>query len=238
MTQVLFFQLAQAIPSSPMELITSSTGATKIVLAILVVLSLLSWGIIFAKWYELRRAAKVTYSFAHEFAGARSVERAAQVARASSGPPAVITERAMRFLEETTPALSGTSERAARFSGSQVEALRLVLDAETTSERDRLSRWVPSLATIGSVSPLIGLLGTVLGVIDAFVGIAAKGSGNIGAVAPGVAEALIATAAALSVAIPAVFAYNIFASRLNKIEGQLESFGSELIALLVREGRI
>jgi len=221
-----------------MELVTSSTGATKIVLAILVILSLISWGIIFAKWYELRRAARITYSFSREFAGAQSVEAAARMARGTNGPPARIMERAMRFLEETKPALSGTSERAARFSGSQVEALRLVLDAETTSERDRLSRYVTSLATIGSVSPLIGLLGTVLGVIDAFVGIASKGSGNIGAVAPGVAEALIATAAALSVAIPAVFAYNIFASRLNKVEGELESFGSELIALLVREGRI
>ncbi len=231
-------QVGQAVPSSPMQLVTSSTGATKIILAILVVLSLISWGIIFAKWYELKRAARITFSFADNFAGAHTVERAAQMARSTSGPPATIMERAMRFIEETTPALSGTSERAARFSGSQVEALRLVLDAETTSERDRLSRWVPSLATIGSVSPLIGLLGTVLGVIDAFVGIASKGSGNIGAVAPGVAEALIATAAALSVAIPAVFAYNIFASRLNKIEGQLEGFGSELIALMVREGMI
>jgi len=238
LTRLLFLQIGQAIPSSPMELITSSTGATKFVLAILAVLSLISWGIIFSKWYELRRAARITYSFAHEFAGAHTVERAAQMARGTHGPPAAIVDRATRFIEETTPALSKTSERAARFSGSQVEALRLVLDAETTSERDRLSRWVPSLATIGSVSPLIGLLGTVLGVIDAFIGIAAKGSGNIGAVAPGVAEALIATAAALSVAIPAVFAYNIFAARLNKIEGQLESFGSELIALLVREGRI
>ena len=238
MIRVFFLQVGQAIPSSPMELITSSSGSTKFVLAILVVLSLVSWGIIFAKWYELRRAARITYSFAHEFAGAHTVEAAARMARVTGGPPATITERAMRFIHETTPALHGTPERTARFSGSQVEALRLVLDAETTSERDRLSRWVPSLATIGSVSPLIGLLGTVLGVIDAFVGIATKGSGNIGAVAPGVAEALIATAAALSVAIPAVFAYNIFAARLNKIEGQLESFGSELIALMVREGMI
>ena len=221
-----------------MELVTSSTGATKLVLGILAALSLISWGIIFAKWYELRRAAQITYAFSHEFAGAHSVERAAQIARGSNGPPATIMERAMRFIQETRPALSGTAERAARFSGSQVEALRLVLDAETTSERDRLSRWVPSLATIGSVSPLIGLLGTVLGVIEAFIGIASKGSGNIGAVAPGVAEALIATAAALSVAIPAVFAYNIFAARLNKIEGALESFGSELIALMVKEGMI
>jgi biopolymer transport protein TolQ len=230
--------LAQAIPSSPWELVTSSTGATKVVLAILIVLSIISWMIIFAKGIELRRALHVTHIFGRDFAGVPTLDRAAQLGRQTGGPPATIMERAMRFIQETTPALHGTSERSARFSSAQVEALQLVLDAETSSERDRLGRWVPSLATIGSVSPLIGLLGTVLGVIDAFVGIAAKGSGNIGAVAPGVAEALIATAAALSVAIPAVFAYNIFAARLNKIEGELESVGSELIALMVREGMI
>ena len=124
---------------------------------------------------------------------------------------------------------------AQELSASQVEALRLILDSETNSERDRLARFIPSLATIGSVSPLIGLLGTVLGVIDAFVGIATNGSGNIGAVAPGVAEALIATAAALSVAIPAVFGYNIFANRLNGFESQLDGFGSSVIALIVRD---
>jgi biopolymer transport protein TolQ len=221
-----------------MELVTSSTGATKIVLGILVVLSLISWGIIFSKWYELKKALRITRSFADEFAGVPTVDRASQLARSIGGPPATIMERAMRFMSETTPAMRETQERSARFSSAQVEALQLVLDAETTSERDRLGKWVTALATIGSVSPLIGLLGTVLGVIDAFVGIASKGSGNIGAVAPGVAEALIATAAALSVAIPAVFAYNIFAARLNKIEGQLESIGSELIALMVREGMI
>jgi biopolymer transport protein TolQ len=78
----------------------------------------------------------------------------------------------------------------------------------------------------------------VLGIIDAFMGIAEKGSGNLGAVAPGVAEALIATAAALAVAIPAVFAYNIFASRINRLESSLEGFGTEIIATMVREGRI
>jgi biopolymer transport protein TolQ len=94
------------------------------------------------------------------------------------------------------------------------------------------------LATIGSVSPLIGLLGTVLGVIDAFLGIATQGSGNLAAVAPGVAEALIATAAALAVAIPATFGYNIFAGRLNRFDGRMESFGTSVIALFIREGRI
>jgi biopolymer transport protein TolQ len=123
-------------------------------------------------------------------------------------------------------------------SGSQVEALRLVLDSEVSVERDRLARFIPALAVIGSASPLIGLLGTVLGVIDAFLGIATQGSGNIGAVAPGVAEALIATAVALAVAIPATFGYNIFASRLNRIEGELDAFGTEIIAMMVREGHI
>jgi biopolymer transport protein TolQ len=149
-----------------------------------------------------------------------------------------VFERAVQFLAQTKPALAASAERTARLSGSQVEALRLVLDAETNGERDSLSRFVPTLATIGSVSPLIGLLGTVLGVISAFTGIATQGSGNISAVAPGIGEALMATAAALAVAIPAVFGYNIFANRVNRLDSELEGFGSELIALMVREGRI
>ena len=123
-------------------------------------------------------------------------------------------------------------------SGSQIETLHLLLDTQAGEERDRIGRFLPWLATIGSVSPLIGLLGTVLGIIEAFLGIATKGSGNLAAVAPGVGEALTATAAALAVAIPATFGYNIFASRLNRFDGKMESFSSTLIALLVREGLI
>lgn len=230
--------LLQAIPTTPVELLTQSSVSTKVVLAILVVLSLVSWAIIVAKSLQFRRVTSASRTFAQEFARVKTMDEAESAVRRAGGPHAALMDRATRFIRETTPALSGTLERSARFSASQVESLRLVMDSETTTERDRLSRSVPWLATIGSVSPLIGLLGTVLGVIDAFVGIAAKGSGNLGAVAPGVAEALIATAAALTVAIPAVFAYNLFANRLNKIEGELESFGSEIIALMVREDRI
>ena len=101
-----------------------------------------------------------------------------------------------------------------------------------------LSGGLRLLDLISMVSPLIGLLGTVLGIINAFLGLATKGSGNIGAVAPGIATALVATAAALTVAIPAAFGYNIFANRLNRVERDLEGYGSELIALLAREGRL
>jgi len=141
-TRFFLLQIGQAIPSSPMELVTNSTGATKVVLGILIILSLISWGIIFAKWYEIRRALRVTYAFSHEFAGVPTLERAAQRGRDTGGPPATIMERAMRFIQETTPSLHGTSERSARFSSAQVEALQLVLDAETSSERDRLARWI------------------------------------------------------------------------------------------------
>ena len=232
-------QIGAAVPSSPMELITSATTATKVVLAILVVLSLLSWALMISKTIEFRRAESAGREFMAHFEDAQSLDGASELARKSPpSPQRTVMLRALRFLHETTPALGPTPDRVARLSASQVEALRLVLDSESGAVRDQLGRFVPSLGTIGSASPLIGLLGTVLGIIDSFLGIATKGSGNIGAVAPGVAEALIATAAALSVAIPAVFGYNIFAHRLNRLDGELDGFGSELIALMVREGRI
>lgn len=227
------------VPQTPWEMVLAGTPLTQGVFAFLVVLSLLSWGIMFAKWREFRRVRRNGDEFMREFEHATTLDEATRAsARASASPHSRVFGRALQFLQETTPALAGSPERTARYSGSQVEALRLVLDAETNAERDQLGSYLSWLATIAAVSPLVGLLGTVIGVINAFIGIASKGSGNLSAVAPGVAEALIATALALAVAIPAVFAYNLFASRLNRIDGDVEGFGSELIALLVREGRI
>ena len=232
-------QIGAAIPTSPMELVTQSSTPTKFVLAVLAILSILSWMLMIAKWREFKRAEQAGRNFMAEFERAHTLDEAAEIAeRAPASPQKGVMTRALRFINETTPALAASGDRRARLSASQVEALRQVLDSESGAVRDQLGRFVPSLATIGSASPLIGLLGTVLGVIEAFIGIATKGSGNIAAVAPGVAEALIATAAALSVAIPAVFGYNIFAHRLNRFDVELDGFGSELIALMVREGRI
>lgn len=232
-------QTGQPVPTTPLELITSSTLETQVVLAFLAVLSAVSWTVIFAKAFEYRRVRREGTHFLLAFERSRSVEEAARLA--AKGRPNAFTrvfERANAFLTDTPPALAATAERGARLSAAQVEALRQVLDSQIDAERDQLGRYLAWLATIGSASPLIGLLGTVLGVISAFLGITQSGSGNIGAVAPGVAQALTATALALAVAIPATFGYNIFANRLNGIDGELEGFGSELIALLVREGRI
>ena len=231
----LLLQIGAALPSAPLDLIRQSTLATKIVLGILTLLSLVSWAIMFVKWIELRSAESRARTFYREFAKVHSLEGAASlVRRGAEGSYASLVHSAAEFVTQ----LTGAGHAGGALSASRVEALRLVLDSETAAQRDRLAHFIPWLATIGSVSPLIGLLGTVLGVIDAFVGIAVKGSGNLSAVAPGVAEALVATAAALSVAIPAVFGYNIFAARLNRFEARLESFGTALIAMMVREGRI
>ncbi len=242
------FQIRGAIPSSPVELITNATTVTQIVLALLAALSLLSWGIMLGAWRALARAEKTARAFRADFERSNRLDDAGALARRA--PPSALTRlfmQAMHFVADTRGVnqrlreeidFSSNAPAAATLTGSQIETLHLLLDSEAMAERDRLGRFLPWLATIGSASPLIGLFGTVLGVIEAFIGIATKGSGNLSAVAPGVAEALVATAAALAVAIPATFGYNIFANRLNRFDGAMESFGTAIIALLVREGQI
>ena len=239
---IALLQAAGAVPTSPKELILNASTETQVVLVILAVLSLVSWAIMLGSGRALSNALRNATAFAREVERAPRVDSAA-VAAKHTRPNASqrLLVRALQFLGETPPN-PGYGDSGALLSAthaaSRVETLRLVLDAETLAERDRLGRFLPWLATIGSASPLIGLLGTVLGVINAFVGIATRGSGNLAAVAPGVAEALVATAAALSVAIPATFGYNILANRLNRLDNLLEGFGTTLIAMLGREGRI
>ncbi|NUO39585.1 MAG: hypothetical protein HOQ17_07470 [Gemmatimonadaceae bacterium] len=241
---ILLLQAAGAVPTSAKELILHASTATQVVLVILVVLSLVSWAIMLGVGRELTRALRASTEFAREVqrsGGLDSVGVAVKHASPSASHRLLV--RALQFIGTST-GRSDYGEEAAvaplspTAAAARVETLRLVLDAESLSERDRLGRFLPWLATIGSASPLIGLLGTVLGIISAFVGIATTGSGNLSAVAPGVAEALVATAAALSVAIPATFGYNILANRLNRLDNLLEGFGTTVIALLVREGRI
>jgi biopolymer transport protein TolQ len=234
---MLLVQAAGAVPTSAKDLILHSSTATQVVLGILIVLSLVSWAIMIGVGRELTTSLRDATRFAREVERAPRVDEAAVTARLGAPNAAQRTlVRAIQFVGER--GAEGSAHSPMAQSLSRVETLRLVLDAESLAERDRHGRFLPWLATIGSASPLIGLLGTVLGVINAFVGIATSGSGNLAAVAPGVAEALVATAAALSVAIPATFGYNILANRLNRLENLLEGFGTTVIAMLVREGRL
>ena len=114
------------------------------------------------------------------------------------------------------------------------ERLKGILNKAVSEEITRLERALPFLATTGSTTPFIGLFGTVWGVMDAFRGIGLKGAAHIGAVAPGISEALIATAAGLAAAIPAVIAYNYFNHRIRVLSTQTSNFSAEAFSRLIK----
>ena len=128
---------------------------------------------------------------------------------------------------------SGKGSIANHFSTHGFQSLERALKTGYNTSNERMDTRVSTLASIGSISPFIGLFGTVWGIIDAFSGLA-TGGGSIEAVAPGIAEALVATAVGLAAAIPAVWYYNIFNNKISKINSQMESFSQDFLNLIER----
>lgn len=236
----MMFQVGGALPTSAWELVTTSSVATKIVLLILVVFSIVSWFLIALKWVQFRKVRQQADRVFSTLERTRRLEDSYHaVMKLPPSPYGRLLREGVNFFSELRPgALKEQTGQRQTLSQTQLDVLRMMLAKEVSAERDLMARFIPWLATIGSVSPLLGLLGTVLGVMDAFLGIAAGGSGNISAVAPGVAEALVTTVLGLAVAIPAVMAYNLFASRLGIFAGELEGFAQEVVGTMAREGRI
>jgi biopolymer transport protein TolQ len=238
-------QVRGAIPTTPWELVLTSSLETQFVLVVLAVFSVASWYLIVLKWWQFRRMRRLGDRFLAEVEKAPRLEDAYHAAmRLPPSPYNRLLREGVHFFSELKPGTLKTGSAPAATAASspltatQLEALRMVLAKEVAAERDAAARYIPWLATFGSVSPLLGLLGTVLGVMDAFIGIAVGGSGNIAAVAPGVAEALVTTVAGLAVAVPAIMAYNLYVNRLGLFTGELEGFAQEIIGTLAREGRI
>jgi biopolymer transport protein TolQ len=227
-------------PQTALDMVLHGSPATQVVLGTLAVMSLLSWGLIFRKWRQFREVRRQGDVFLQHMERAQRLEDAYKsILSLPESPYGRVFRQGVNFFSELRPgALRQGATPSAGLSLTQLEALRLVLEKEEAEEREELAQGVATLAVIGSVSPLLGLLGTVIGVMDAFLGITRTGSSNIMAVAPGVAEALITTVAGLFVAIPAVIAYNHFVSKLNLVGGELEGFSSEFIGTLAREGRV
>jgi len=234
------FLLQAGTPTSALDMVTGGTLPTKVVLGALALFSLFSWWIIFWKARQFRQVQRQGDHFLDAMERAQRLEDAYKaILSLPESPYARVFRQGVNFFSELRPgALRQGAPPTQGLSSAQLQALRLVLEKEEAEERDDLARGLSWLAVVGSVSPLMGLLGTVIGVMNAFLGITATGSTNIGAVAPGVAEALITTVAGLFVAIPAVIAYNHFVSRLNLVTGELEGFSSEFIGTLAREGRV
>ncbi len=220
-------------------LVLSASVETKVVLLLCAIFSLVSWYLIFAKTVEFRRLRREHDRFARATQGRRSLEdREQALAAIGHSPFADLVRTVAGFLGDLKSANEREGISRSGLSLTQLEALTLALDTQVRAEAESAGRRVPWLATIAATSPLLGLFGTVLGIMQAFQRIAVTQSSNIAAVAPGIADALVATAAGLGAAIPAVIAYNIFTSRVDRYEGELERAAQAEIAALGREGRL
>jgi biopolymer transport protein TolQ len=240
MSGAVLLQVGRAIPETPWDLVVGGTLPTLIILGVLGAFSVASWVIIFWKWRQFRQIRREGDRFLDAMERAQRLEDAYKaILSLPESPYGRVFRQGVNFFSELRPgSLREGAPIGEGLSSTQLEALRMVLEKEEAEERDELAFGITGLAVIGSVSPLLGLMGTVIGVMNAFLGIVATGSTNIGAVAPGVAEALITTVVGLAVAIPAVIGYNFFVSRLNIFSGELEGFSSEFIGTLAREGRV
>jgi biopolymer transport protein TolQ len=219
-------------------MIIGGTPATQIILLVLAVFSLASWAIMVWKWGQFRKLNRQGVRFLQAIEKTQRLRDSYRtLSRLPESPYTSVFKSGLGFFNELRPgALTDENVRSDGLSEAQLQAMRLVLEKAQSEERDDLSAGLTWLAVIGTVSPLLGLMGTVIGVMNAFLGITATGSANIGAVAPGVAEALITTVVGLAVAIPAVIGYNFFVSRLNYFGGELEGFASEFVGTLAKEG--
>ena len=219
------------------RMISAGTVSTQIIMAVLAIFSLASWAIIVLKILQFRRLRRESDAFVQRLERAERLDDAFDGIRALPESPFTrVFKRGMTFYSELRPAA-----RTGEVKGllpAQLEVLRLVLEKEEGDERDGLTKGLIWLAIFAPVAPLLGLLGTVIGVMNSFIGVANAGSSSIMAVAPGIAEALVATAGGLVVAIPAAIGYNYLTGRLNLFMGELEGFSSEFIGALAREGRI
>jgi biopolymer transport protein TolQ len=213
------------------HLITGASLPVQLVMLLLLGLSVWSWWLIFYKGGVLKRAASKNSSFDESFwQGSDLNQLYKHVGEGGEkfGPQANVF--AAGFREFIKQKRQPTTSREAVVDGT-----RRALKAAMQRELDTLEHQLPGLATVASVSPYIGLLGTVWGIMNSFRGLASVGQATLAQVAPGIAEALIATAIGLFAAIPAVVAYNRFQAQLDRINVQLETFAEEFLNILQRQ---
>ena len=218
--------LALLLLSSRLATLIEQTGwVARIVLGILLILSVYSWAIILQKSSLFGRAEAQTQKFLQMFRAGRGLPDP-RTLRAGVGatPLIAVYEAGYRELE----AQIGGNPHAGKLKNANAVGVNMqIASAEQVRRLEKRMSW---LATTGSVSPFIGLFGTVWGVMDAFAGLGDAGTASLRAVAPGIAEALVTTAAGLFAAIPAVIAYNHYLQRIRALASRMDNFSAELVA--------
>jgi biopolymer transport protein TolQ len=228
------------------HMIGNASFIVQLVLVLLLFFSVTSWAIILIKYRYIKKAFKQTAEFTEFFWKSRDLSNAFSRAKQLHGSPvARIFRIGYVELKKTSqfggdaPQVQSSEEKedsssfGTRFSGvgNVNRALRRAINTEMT----RLTQMVPFLATTGNTTPFIGLFGTVWGIMNSFSGIGQRGSASLAVVAPGISEALVATAAGLAAAIPAVIAFNFFMNKIRIVETEMQSFSADFLNIIERD---
>jgi biopolymer transport protein TolQ len=227
------------------HMISNAGIVVQLVLLLLLFFSVTSWAIIIVKYRYIKRAFKQSAEFTDFFWKSRDLSNAFAKAKQLHGSPmARIFRIGYLELKKTSQtgesAKSDTSEKSGnslsfntRFAG--IDNVKRALRRATNTEMTRMTQMVPFLATTGNTAPFIGLFGTVWGIMNSFSGIGQRGSASLAVVAPGISEALVATAAGLAAAIPAVIAFNFYMNKIRIVETELQSFAADFLNIIERD---
>jgi len=221
-----------------LDIISNASPVVMLVLLLLVGFSVLTWAIIFFKWGILKRALFNSDSFLDVFWSGKSMDTIyAESKKYPSAPVAKLFQSGyvelQRLMERERQKSGGDSAHTVP-PESSITNLERALVRATRSESMRLERSLGFLATAGSTAPFIGLFGTVWGIMNSFQNIGAQGGASLAVVAPGIAEALIATAVGLACAIPAVMGYNYFLHKIRALKIQMDNFASDFLNIVKR----
>jgi len=208
------------------RLLMQTGWVARIVLLILVAFSVVSWAVIYSKYKTLRVAREHTDKFLQAFRSSRQLPEAGPLKSVFAASPLMGVYAA--GVREVDSQVNSKNPHPGKLSSPA--AVSVALQVTAAEEIAHLENRMSFLATTGSVCPFIGLFGTVWGIINAFMGLGEAGGTTLRAVAPGIAEALIATAAGLFAAIPAVIAYNTFLHQIRRFAGMMDSFAVEFMA--------
>lgn len=219
-----------------LRMVLESGLFAQVVLIILVFFSVVSWAIMIHKSRVFKKVDSHTRKFLKTF---RKRKRLSEVYLAclsfNRTPLSRMLETGYKELEETLRAQAAGVNRGVNVDNERLEDIKATMDRIGTEELENLGSRVTFLATTGNTSPFLGLLGTVWGVMDSFASIGVRGSASLAVVAPGIAQALIATIFGLMVAIPAVIGYNHFGNKLKATAVQVDNFSSEFISAVKKE---
>jgi len=228
------------------HMISNAGFVVQMVMLLLLFFSITSWAIIIIKYRYLKRAFKESSQFVEFFWKCRDLSDAFSMAKKLSSSPVARIFRVGYVELNKVSRLSWGGEKAGvqqgggktgRLNGQGVgtENVKRALRRATNAEMTRMTQMVPFLATTGNTTPFIGLFGTVWGIMNSFHGIGLTGSASLAVVAPGISEALVATAAGLAAAIPAVIAFNHFSNRIGMLEAELNNFSADFLNIVERD---